>query len=196
MLAHWLDWHGVHSLEALVELTQDYQVAINRFYIDRLRYYKYRPTGGIVPFMFHDPNPAVAWSILDYWRVPKRSYHAMRLAFSPQYVFSLLSQDRYPVGKAIDLPIYIVNDAHQPVPVDLTARLIGPGGVELAKVERSLTLPADCMAMEIERLRLTPDRAGDYRLDLKLCDGEGGGIEQEYAVIVEEGERMRKNHKT
>ena len=102
--ARWRSW---------CELTQDYQIAINRFYIDRLRYYKYRPTGGIMPFMFHDPNPAIQWSIVDYWRVPKRSYDAMRLAFSPQYIFTLLSQDHYPLGKPIDLPIYVVNDAQR-----------------------------------------------------------------------------------
>jgi beta-mannosidase len=184
MLGRWLDWRGAQSLEELILLTQEYQIAINRFYIDRLRYHKYRPTGGIIPFMFHDPNPAVTWSILDYWRAPKRSYEAMRLAFSPQYIFTLVAQAPYKVGNPIDLPIYIVNDAHQPMPVDLTARLSGPGGVELAKVERSLTLPSDCMTMEIERLRLTPERPGDYRLALSLHNGEQKVVEQEYAIVV------------
>ena len=92
--------------------------------------------------------------------------------------------DRYLAMWDTDLPIYIVNDAHQPVPVDLTARLSGPGGVELAKVERSLTLPSDCMTMEIERLRLTPDRPGDYRLALSLHSTEQKLIEHEYAIVV------------
>jgi beta-mannosidase len=95
MMALWLDWRKATSLEDLVRLTQDYQIEVNRFYIDRLRYYKYRPTGGIVPFMFHDSNPAVQWSIIDYWRVPKRSYAAMRTAFSPQYLFSILDEEVY-----------------------------------------------------------------------------------------------------
>jgi beta-mannosidase len=184
VMNHWLDWRAAGSLEELVRLSQDYQIAINRFYIDRLRYHKYRPTGGVVPFLFHDPNPSIQWSIVDYWRVPKRSYAAMRLAFSPQYIFTLLSQEHYAIGVSIDLPIYIVNDAQHTVPVELTARMLNPAGVELAAIERSLTLPADCMAMEIDRLRLTPDRPGAYRIALSLRNGEPEAVAHEYEIIV------------
>ena len=126
VLEHWLDWRASRSLAELIAHTQDYQIAINRYYIDRLRFHKYRPTGGIIPFLFHDPNPAVLWSIIDYWRVPKRSYTAMRLAFSPQYLFTLLHLDRHLPGVAIDLPIYVVNDAQRATSVELTARNIRP----------------------------------------------------------------------
>jgi beta-mannosidase len=185
ILEHSLPWREIRKLDELIQLTQSYQIAINRFYVDRLRFYKYRPTGGIVPFMFHDPNPAISFSIVDYWRVPKRSYEALRLAFSPQYVFALLSQDHYPIGEPVDLPIYVVNDCHRDAPVELTARLLAPGGAELAIVSRPLTLPADCMAMEAERLRLTPDAPGVYHLALALRNGDGEGIAQEYAIVVE-----------
>jgi beta-mannosidase len=184
IMDHSLDWRSVRMLEGLIALTQDYQVEVNRFYIDRLRYAKYRPTGGILPFMFHDPNPAISFSILDYWRVPKRSYAALRLAFSPQYVFTLLARDRSPVATPIDLPIYVVNDAHRAVPVEIVARLLAPDQTELARVARSLTLPADCMAMEVERLRLTPMTPGEYRLALSLCDQEGNAIANEYMIVV------------
>jgi len=184
VMDHWLNWRAARSLAELVALTQDYQCTINRYYIDRLRFHKYRPTGGIIPFLFHDPNPAVLWSIVDYWRVPKRSYAAMRLAFSPQYLFTVLSQDHYLPGVAIDLPIYVVNDAQCATSVELTARIISPSGAELAAVERALTLPADCMAMEVERLRLTPDKPGTYRLALALRPDDGEGIEQEYDILV------------
>ena len=173
----------VRSIE-LVQMTQDYQIAINRYYIDRLRYHKYRPTGGILPFMFNDSNPAIQWSIVDYWRVPKRSYDAMRLAFSPQYVFTLLDRDEYAAGQPIELPIYIVNDAQSNLPADLTARLYDDAGNELARIERSLTLPADCMALEIDRLRLTPERPGVYRLVLSMSSETAQPLEHEYAITV------------
>ncbi len=183
MMEHNMPWRSAGALSDLVALTQNYQSMINRFFIDRLRYYKYRPTGGIVPFMFHDPNPAISFSIIDYWRVPKRSYYAMQLAFSPQYVFTLLDQDYYPAGSPADLPIYIVNDAHEEVPVQIEARLLDPDGAELAYVRRELTLPPDCMAMEIERLRLTPERPGSYRLALELR-GLRCQIAHEYEIVV------------
>ena len=134
--------------------------------------------------MFHDPNPAVQFSIVDYWRVPKRSYDAMRLAFSPQYVFTLPDKDRYAVGAAAELPIYVINDAHRAVPCALEARLCGPGGAEIGRVDRTLTLPPDCVAMEIDRLRLTPDRPGVYRLALALRPAGGAAVENEYEIVV------------
>jgi beta-mannosidase len=189
MLGYWLDWRVTQSLEELIRITQDYQIAINRYYIDRLRYHKYRPTGGMLAFMFNDSNPAIQWSIVDYWRVPKRSYDAMRVALSPQYVFTLLERDDYPVGKPIVLPIYIVNDAQRNVPVELFARLHDDTGAELARIERALTFPADCMALEIDRLRLTPDRSGVYRL-LLSCQAEGGEmVEQGYDIVVVTSQR-------
>ncbi len=110
----------------------------------------------------------------------------MRLALSPQYNFVLLSQDHYPLGAPIDLPIYVINDHHRDVPVELTARLLAPDGTELANITRSLTLPSDCMALEAERLRLTPDKAGTYHIQLALSDGAGLDIAQEYAIVVQE----------
>ncbi len=167
-------------------MTQEYQSAINRFYIDHLRFHKYRPTGGIVPFMFQDPDPAVLWSVVDYWRVPKRSYYALRDAFSPQYIFTLLEQEHVALGDNIDLPIYIVNDAHAAVPVELEMQLLGPDGEELASFAKPLTLPADCMAMEIERLRLSPDRLGTYCLVLSLCSPHGVELDNTYRIVVRE----------
>jgi len=184
ILSYWLDWRAAQSLEELIRITQDYQIAINRYYIDRLRYHKYRPTGGMLPFMFNDSNPAIQWSIVDYWRVPKRSYAAMRLALSPQYMFTLLERDEYPVGQPIDLPIHIVNDSQQNAPAEITARLYDDAGTELARIERALTFPADCMALELDRLRLTPERPGVYRLVLSWCVEEGEMLEHRYDIIV------------
>jgi beta-mannosidase len=184
MMALWLDWRKSASLEDLVRLTQDYQIEVNRFYIDRLRYYKYRPTGGIVPFMFHDSNPAVQWSIIDYWRVPKRSYAAMRTAFSPQYLFSILDEEVYQRAAPVEIPIYVVNDAHRAVPVLARATLRDPEGRELAAIERALTLPGDCMAAELERLRLTPTLSGAYTLTLTLQPDGGERIDHSYVITV------------
>ncbi len=186
VLDHWLDWRNAESLEQLITMTQDYQSHVNRFYIDFLRLNKYRPTGGIVPFMFHDSNPAIQWSILDYWRIPKRSYTAMQLAFSPQYFFTMLESAHYPVAVPLEVPLYVVNDAHRSVPAQIRARLISPDGAELAQIERDLTLPADCMAIEIERLRLTPTMAGIYRLALELRLEHDTMIAQEYEIIVKQ----------
>jgi beta-mannosidase len=185
IMSKWVPWREAESLAELVEMTQSYQIELNRFYIDRLRYHKYRPTGGIAPFMFCDPYPAILWSIIDYWRVPKQSYYAMRTAFSPQYVFTLIKPRMYRVEEQIDLPLYVVNDAQEAFPhMQIKAVLYSPQGQQLATVEHALRLEADCPAEEVDRLRLTPTRPGRYTLELALY----GGLEevrQVYEVFVE-----------
>jgi beta-mannosidase len=176
VMSKWIPWREATSLQELVDMTQDYQIFLNRHYIDRLRYHKYRPTGGIVPFLFLDPYPAILWSIVDYWRVPKRSYAAMRMAFNPQYAFAIFEPRTYRVAEPLELPIYVVNDAHVPFAgLRLVTVLRNPHGEEIANVVHDdLALEADCLAQQVDRLRLTPTMQGRYTLHISLT-----GIEQE-----------------
>lgn len=185
IMGNWLPLDQARSLEELVAMSQNYQIFINRFYIDHLRYHKYRPTGGIVPFMFCDSYPAILWSVIDYWRVPKRSYYAMRLAFSPQYAFTRFSPKIYHVADRIELPIYVVNDAqHVVYDAHVYARMCNPDGTELATVAHTLSLEADCMAREVDRLRFTPTQPGCYTLEIALT-GVAQEVEHAYEIHVE-----------
>jgi beta-mannosidase len=181
IMSNWIRWREAGSLAEAVDLSQDYQVFINRYYIDRLRARKYRPTGGIVAFLFVDPYPAVLWSVVDYWRVPKRSYYAMQLAYRPQYAFCLFEPRSYKVGEAVELPLYAVNDARRTYQgATLEARLTDPAGTTLAESRYRIDLPADCLAFVVERLRLTLTRAGRYALTLALT-----GVEHEVRQVYE-----------
>lgn len=184
IMSNWIAWHEAGSLAEAIAMSQDYQIFINRYYIDRLRAHKYRPTGGIVPFLFVDPYPAILWSVVDYWRVPKRSYDALRLAFSPQYAFCLYAPRNYAVGEALELPLYVVNDARRAYQdALLEARLSDPSGTTIAEVRRRLPLPADCLPILVDRLRLTPTRTGRYALELALS-GVDHAVRQVYEIAV------------
>ncbi len=184
IMGHWIPWRQAESLAEVIDLSQDYQIFINRYYIDRLRSRKYRPTGGIVPFIFVDPYPAILWSVVDYWRVPKRSYYAMQMAFSPQYAFCLFHPRTYAVGEAVELPILAVNDAQQTAGgARLSAHLCAPDGTTLATTTRTLDLPADCLPIEVDRLRLIPTIHGRYTLELALT-GVPHVVRHTYEIIV------------
>jgi beta-mannosidase len=185
ILSHWVPWRDAASLADVVTISQDYQIAINRYYVDRLRAQKYHPTGGIVPFIFVDPYPAVLWSVVDYWRVPKRSYWALRLAFSPQYAFCIFAPRVYALGESVELPLSVVNDARRAFHgATLEARLRGPDGAIIAEARHRVDLPADCLPIIVDRLRLTPTRPGRYTLDLALR-GVEHEMEQRYELEVE-----------
>lgn len=181
IMSNWIPWREAASLAEMIDLSQDYQIFINRYYIDRLRAHKYRPTGGVVPFIFVDPHPAVLWSVVDYWRVPKRSYYAMQLAFRPQYAFCLYDPRSFAVGEAVELPLYAVNDAPRAYRgATLEARLSDPDGAPLAESRQRFDLPADCLPIVVDRLRLTLTRPGRYALALTLA-----GVEHEVRQVYE-----------
>ncbi len=184
VMALWLDWQRCRTWAELARLSQRYQSELNRYYIDRLRYHKYRPTGGILTFNLTDPCPAIQWSVVDYWRVPKGSYDALCRNLHPQYIFTLPERDRYPVGRVVRLPVYVLNDAHQGyAPVRAWAGLYGPEGDLLEEHSWTFSLPADSPAIRVGEVSFRPERAGEHRLDLALDWGEGS-LENRYEISV------------
>ena len=184
IMDQWLDLGSFKDLQELIDASQEYQTALNRSYIDRLRCQKYRPVGGVLAFCFHDPNPAVQWSVLDYWRVPKRSYYHMQRAFHPQYVFALLEGREFPVGKEIPVPIYIVNDSPEGYDeVAVSVEILSAHGERTTHAEFSSALPADCEAKLVRLLHLRFREPGERLLRLRLGYG-GEEFENEYPLLI------------
>jgi beta-mannosidase len=184
IMRFWLDIDACRDLDTLIALTQWYQRRLNQFYIDRLRFHKYRPSGGMLAFSFADPNPAVSWSVLDYWRVPKTSYHHLARCFHPEYVFTLLDRETYRPGEEVRVPVYLTNDALCSYPrVEVRARVTGPDGEQLAAGVFFARLPGDCRAFPVGRLRFVPPVQGKYLVTLTL-EYEGETFQNEYEVFV------------
>ncbi|HHW14290.1 MAG TPA: glycoside hydrolase, partial [Firmicutes bacterium] len=170
----WLDIDACPDLETLIALTQWYQMRLHQYYIDRLRFHKYRPTGGMLAFSFADPNPAVSWSVLDYWRRPKASYYHLARCYHPEYVFTLLGKDVYRPGETIRAPIYLTSDAPRSHPrVRVAAKVTDPAGGQLAAAEFESRLPADTRAFAIGEVSFVPRVTGKHVLALDLDYGEG-----------------------
>lgn len=186
IMRFWLDIDACPDLETLIALTQWYQMRLNQFYIDRLRFHKYRPCGGMLAFSFADPNPAVSWSVLDYWRVPKASYYHLARCYHPEYVFTLLDKEWYRPGERVRVPVYAVNDALHSYPqAAIRVSVKGPGGAVLAAGEFALCLPSDSFAVKAGEVVFSPTRAGKHLVELVL-ECEGKRLENRYEVFVRE----------
>jgi beta-mannosidase len=188
IMALWYDWRASGSLDELIETSQRYQAEVNRFYIDRLRLSKYHPTGGIVAFMFNDSNPAVQWSIVDYWRVTKASYWAMRDAFRPQYAWALLDADEYTPGEELTVPIYVVNDGREAVDYQLDVEVLDDHGHLYARARAEGELDPDCLPEVATILDWTTEQPGDYylRIEFQSC---GKKLSNIYDIRVRRFER-------
>lgn len=168
LMEHWIGLNQ-KSLKELIDASQEYQARINQYYIDRIRSKKYEPGGGVVPFMFNDPNPAIQWSVIDYWRVPKKSYYGLQNALAPQYTFVLLDKDEYARGETVNMPLYIVNDHKKSFEkVAINMQLFAPGDNTVIERSFEMFLPQDCLAIEVARVRHVFSTAGKHRLVLKM----------------------------
>lgn len=183
LLDHWVGLKR-KSLEELVNASQEYQSRINQYYIDRLRLLKYNPGGGVVPFMFNDPNPAIQWSVVDYWRVPKSSYYRLQQAFAPQYVFVIYNKDEYRTGELIKVAIHAVNDAQRAFEnVNVNYILTAPDGSILSQHDFSCYLGVDCMAVHVARVEEQISKPGTYSIQLKMIHPEFT-VENDYPLVV------------
>jgi len=167
------------DLKSYIQATQDYQSVVDRYYIDRIRALKYKPAGGAVHFVFNDCNPAVTWSVLDYWRAPKSSYFELKKAFSPVYAFALIDKQQYKLDEKITLPIMAVNDLYQEIEAKLSARLLSPKGEEIFKQDFAFKLDPDCTPKSLASASIDLRWPGEYKLELKL-NWQGKELENIY----------------
>jgi beta-mannosidase len=184
LITHWTPMAGHKDLGDYIRATQDYQSHVNRHYIDRIRALKYKPNGGCVPFMFNDPNPAILWSLVDYWLAPKSSYFKMRDALRPLYAFVLVDKDLYRIGERIRIPLYVVSDLAVPlekVRVEVVA--LDDEKRPLARKAYETDLPADSEAVKLGELEMRAYLTGKVSVTLKLT-GWGEPFENHYVLRI------------
>ena len=176
------------SLADYVAESQAYQAFFIRYTIDRWRRQKFNPVGGYIHFLFTDGWPAITWSVLDYYRLPKAGYQALAGASRPVYIsldvepgFNVEGGFHwvYPVGGRLRGRLYLINDDYR-----LEGQVTVRWWIErresrpfnwirkwLAKRIR-VTLPgAEEGAMLVRSIELSLTRAGDYTLWVEAAQG-------------------------
>lgn len=110
------------SLAEYVAESQAYQAFYIRYTIDQWRRKKFAPVGGYIHFLFTDGWPAISWSVLDYFRLPKAGYAALaeassavRLCIDWEDGFATDRAFRpvYPEGGRLALRLFLVNDDYR-----------------------------------------------------------------------------------
>ncbi len=98
-----------HSLEELIEITQQYQQHFYKMHIETLRRKKYKNVNGLLQFHFVNTWPAIDWSIVDYYRNPKKAYYTVKEAFNPVLLTFTGEFD----GNGVKICVWVVNDLKQ-----------------------------------------------------------------------------------
>ena len=176
------------SLSEYIAESQRYQAFFVRYTIDQWRRQKFNPTGGYIHFLFTDGWPAITWSVLDYYRLPKAGYQALAEASRP--VRLCLDLDprggltlthgfhlTWPEDGQLNLGLHLVNDDYRlsgPLTVRwwLEARR-EPGSSWRGLLNRLRPLPAGHLSTELppagegarllQSIQWPAPRAGAYR---------------------------------
>jgi hypothetical protein len=150
------------SLDQFIVNSQAYQAHLIQYSTECYRCGKYKQVSGIFQFDFCDPWPAVTWSVLDYWRIPKPAFEALRRSMQP-VLPSFQLPEIMEAGKANSISFCVVNDLTDAFPAATCQwRLEGISG-DLATATFPVDIPADGISAKT-KLTLPSLGPGKYTL--------------------------------
>jgi len=183
--ARWFDLNKYKTTAEFIEATQTYQAELLKFFNELWRINRYNPNGGTIMFAFNDCFPGITWSIVDYWRTPKKGYYATQLSFEPVYVMADWPKKQYKPNKLYRTKIYIVNDLHEIIDsAQIQWELFNDQKQSLTSGNFTTTLQPDSIQVLGEIQYQVPAGAqGEYQLSLTL-KFKDTTIKNEYSLKI------------
>jgi beta-mannosidase len=152
------------SLEEFIWNSQNYQAGLLRFATESYRRAKGTRVTGLYQFMFVDNWPSVTWSVVDYYRRPKRGYTALRESMQPT-----LPSIEYTIDNpAAPISLWVVNDRFEAFPGARLSWTIN--GREHSQV---LDVPADGVVKAVVLGPHPALAAEGGKLSVRLVDNAG-----------------------
>jgi beta-mannosidase len=69
-----------------------------------------RAAAGVAVWQFDDPWPAISWSVVDYYGVPKRAYGELQRSYSPLLASFEYPGRQYRPGEMVSGQLWLIND--------------------------------------------------------------------------------------
>lgn len=189
---------GVHpgqSIDEFIRNSQDYQAMVIKVATENYRRAKFRKIGSLFHFMFVDCWPSITWSVVDYYRRPKKGYFALKRAFQPVLPCVVRDRERLVVGQHIFKELWVVNDLDRAFPeAVIEVSLADENGNTRLSDALTVDIPKNEAAMVFaawpanKRWVVTAGLpAGRYilKLALRSRDGELLGDNEDLVEIVE-----------
>jgi hypothetical protein len=154
------------SLEEFIANSQAYQSFLIQYATECYRRAKYTNVTGLIQFDFCDPWPAVTWSVVDYWRIPKPAFDALRRSMQPVLPCFKLPEKMDP-GKAIQVSFCVVNDLLRASPNAICKWWLEGGMGDIASATFPVDIPTDSISTET-KLTLPSLGTGRYKLSVEV----------------------------
>jgi beta-mannosidase len=181
------------NIEEFIENSQNYQAKLLKYAIEHYRLAKFKEITGIFQFMFVDCWPSITWSVVDYKRILKKGYYALKQAYQPVLPVLKIGRETVLEGKGkFRASLYVINDTfrrYEGASIQVTMEREG----ELYfQFEKRMDIQSNCSQLiyapsplDSEWELTKPLIPGKYIVKLTLKDGEKKilGI-NEYSVEV------------
>ena len=140
----YVDRH-IKSIRDLVDDSELYQAFLLKYATEAYRRRKYDPVNGTRIWDYGEVWPGIRWAIIDYFRVPKMSYYAVksaqaRLALNFAYEEALESQVS---GKRLEISAWVINDYPQELALEVRCAIPNLSGRVIWSKDFNTVVPAD-----------------------------------------------------
>ncbi len=98
------------SLSEFINNSQEYQAKLIKFVLELYRQKKFTCVAEIFHFLFLEPWPCISYSVVDYFRVPKRGFNALKTAYQPILPVANFNRDVLGAGYPIEGEYFVIND--------------------------------------------------------------------------------------
>jgi beta-mannosidase len=136
--------------------------------------------GGAIVWQLNEPWPAISWALVDYYRLSKPAYAAVRRAFQPVLVSLDYPLRVYRAGDVLVFNAWAINDLPESLPGSrLDVTLHDQAGSVVEKLEQPVDVPA-ASAQLVARAAWRLPPGGGWRLSARLHHKGGAVSENEY----------------
>jgi len=168
------------TLDDFVQASQLAQAYGLKMGIEHVRRHKLS-TAGFSLWQLNSPWPSIDWAVIDYYRIPKLAYAAIRQAANPILIALEFDLRRYQAGGSFSAAVWVINDHNTAYPdcsaeIALGGATLFRGGVELgpASIQKlgdvTATLPEGALGVDC-RLTRRGQVLSENSYDLMAFDG-------------------------
>jgi len=98
------------SINEFIRNSQGYQSKLTKFALERYRSQKFTQVSGLFHFLFIDPWPCISYSVIDYFRTPKKAFFTLKESLQPLVLLYFPERAEFTIGDSLRGMFYLVND--------------------------------------------------------------------------------------
>jgi beta-mannosidase len=155
--------------------TQKYQAKLIKLAAESYRRQRYHPVSGIFQFMFVENWPSMNWGVVDYWRLPKLGYAALKQAYQPVLPSIEWKQESYKRGETVNFELWVINDLPTSYPDAQITYSLRAGKTLLETHKLTMDIAADS-GKKIQALSWSNLVPGHYELVYTIADNKGNNL--------------------